>query len=166
MAKTFERETLTSIIYYYQTNLIRSIDNLDSWYSQHIASNCIDVEYVEISNSNECFLEGGRSLEFTSSNIPSSISGTVNELKADSVLLRVIYRAQSFSICIRLNKWEISIASNKANQNIIRSLAEDLDFENKKQGDVKMTENVRQTVVENATPVEEVTELQQALADR
>ena len=132
MAKTFERETSTSIICYYQTDLIRSIDNLDTWYSRHIASNCVDIEYVEVSNSNESFLEGGRSLEFTSSNIPSNISRFVNESGADSVLLRVVYQAQTFSIYIRLNEWEISIASNKENRNILYSLAEDLDFENKK----------------------------------
>lgn len=132
MAKTFERETSTSIICYYRTDLIRSIDNLDTWYSRNIASNCVDIDYVEISNSNESFLEGDRSLEFSSSNIPSNISRAVNEIKADSVLVRVVYQAKTFSICIRLNEWEISIASNKANRNIIDSLAEDLNFEKRR----------------------------------
>lgn len=142
MAKLFEQETLTSIICYYQTDLIHSIDDLDTWYFQHIASNCVDIEYIKISNSNESCLEGGRSLEFTLSNIPSNISRAINEIEADSILLRVIYRAQSLSICIRLNDWVISIASNKANRNIVYSLAEDLDFEKR---DVEMTDDIRQT---------------------
>ena len=165
MAKTFERETSTSIICYYRTDLICSIDSLDKWYSRHIASNCVDIDYVEISNSNESFLEGDRSLEFSSNNIPSNISKAVNEIGADSVLVRVVYQAKTFSICIRLNEWEISIASNKENRNILYSLAEDLDVENKKKGDIEMADDVRETVAENATPAEEVAEPKHASAE-
>ena len=165
MAKTFERTTSTSVVSYYRTDLICSIDSLDAWYSRYIASNSVGVEYVEISNSNESFLEGGRSLEFVSSTIPTNLSMAVNEVEADSVLIRVTYRAAEFSICIRLNEWEISIASNKSNRDKIFSLAEDLGLENKKKGDFEMVDEVRDPINETNQPVEEVAEPQQTPAE-
>ena len=169
MAKTFERETSTSIICYYRTDLICSIDSLDKWYSRHIASNCVDIDYVEISNSNESFLEGDRSLEFSSNNIPSNISSAVKEIGADSVLVRVVYQAKTFSICIRLNEWEISIASNKENRNTLYSLAEDLDFENKKKGENKMSDEVITTPTEEpkeAAPVQNLDGGEKIIAEK
>lgn len=165
MAKTFERTTSTSVVSYYRTDLICSIDSLDAWYSRYIASNCVGVEYVEISNSNESFLEGGRSLEFVSSTIPTNLSMAVNEVEADSVLIRVTYRAAEFSIYIRLNEWEISIASNKSNRDRIFSLAEDLGLENKKKGDTDMADETKDPVGENERPAEEVAEPQQNPAE-
>lgn len=130
--KTSERETPTNIICYYKTSLIRSINSLDKWYSQLIALNCVNIEYVQIADSSDRFSEGDSALDFSSNDIPSSIANVIKEIGANSVLIRVLYRGKYFSILIRVNGWEIAIASNKENRKMFYSLAKELGFENKK----------------------------------
>ena len=127
MVKTSERETSTSIVCTYQTDMICSVESLSLWYSR---LPCQTIAYIEISDSNESFLEGDKCLEFASGNIPSDITKYINEIGADKVLIRLIYQGKSFSICIHLRTYEISIASHKENCDMLRMLADALSFTN------------------------------------
>lgn len=138
MVKTLERETSTSIVCTYQTDTICSMESLSLWYSR---LSCQTIAYIEISDSNGSFLEGDKCLEFASGNIPSDITKYINEIGADTVLIRLIYQGKSFSICVHLSTYEISIASHKENRDTLRILADALSFTNGLNGTCQKVED-------------------------
>jgi hypothetical protein len=123
MTKTSEQITAAGVVCRYQADTIRSINALDTWYTQQLSAEDIDIVYLEIFNSTERFSEGGCFFEFLSTQLPASISKSVRDICADGVLLRVSFQDAEFSICIRIGEWIASISSSQKNHDKFDALA-------------------------------------------
>lgn len=161
MIKMRQKETATNLVYFYNLDTIKSLDELGVWFVGVSSISDLTIRRIQLIDSSDKNAEGAGSTEIDIAIARNNLANCIREVHADTVSISTFYKGVSIVIGVDCNGWTLSIVANKKDKDALDALENLLTTINKKKGDLEMAEDVRETVSETSTPTDNVEQSQQ-----
>lgn len=164
MIKVRQKETATNLVYFYNLDTIKSLDELGVWFVGVSSISDLTIRRVQLIDSSDKNAEGAGSTEIDIAIARNDLANCIRDVHADTVSISTFYKGVSIVIGVDCTGWTLSIVANKKDKDALDALENLLTMINKK-GDIEMAEDVRETVSETSTPTDNVEQSQQIPAE-
>ncbi len=164
MIKVRQKETATNLVYFYNLDTIKSLDELGVWFVGVSSISDLTIRRIQLIDSSDKNAERAGSTEIDIAIARNNLASCIRDVHADTVSISTFYKGVSIVIGVDCIGWTLSIVANKKDKDALDSLENLLTTINKK-GDVEMAEDVRETVNETSTPTDNVEQSQQIPAE-
>lgn len=160
MIKVRQKETATNLVYFYNLDTIKSLDELGVWFVGVSSISDLTIRRIQLIDSSDKNAERAGSTEIDIAIARNNLASCIRDVHADTVSISTFYKGVSIVIGVDCIGWTLSIVANKKDKDALDSLENLLTTINKK-GDVEMAEDVRET----STPTDNVEQSQQIPAE-
>ena len=165
MIKLRVKETATNLVYFYDMDTVKTLDGLGIWFVEISSLNDLTIRRIQLIDSSGRNAEGAGSTEIDVAVAKNNLANSIREAHADTVSISTFYKGVSIVIGVNCSDWTLSIVANKNDKDALDVLENIFTTMNIKKGDIKMADDVKETVAENATPAEEVADPNQVPAE-
>lgn len=157
MIKVRQKETATNLVYFYNLDTIKSLDELGIWFVGVSSISDLTIRRIQLIDSSDRNSEGAGSTEIDIAIARNNLANYIRDIHADTISISIFYKDVSIVIGIDCIDWILSIVTSKKDQYVLNLLENLLTTINKK-GDIEMAEDVKEIVVEKSISVEEIIE--------
>ena len=161
MIKVRQKETATNLVYFYNLDTIRSLDELGIWFVGVSSISDLTIRRIQLIDSSDKNAEGAGSTEIDIAIARNNLANCIRDVHGDTVSISTFYKGVSIVIGVDCTGWTLSIVANKKDKDALDALENLLTTINKKKGDIEMAEDVKETVSETSTPTDNVEQSQQ-----
>lgn len=126
MIKIRLKETATNLVYIYNLDTIKSLDELGIWFAGVTSISDLTIRRIQLIDSSDKNAEGAGSTEIDVAIAKNNLANCIREVHADTVSISTFYKGVSIVIGVDCNGWTLSIIANKKDKDALDALENQL----------------------------------------
>lgn len=133
MIKVRQKETATNLVYFYNLDTIKSLDELGVWFVGVSSISDLTIRRIQLIDSSDKNAERAGSTEIDIAIARNNLANCIRDVHADTVSISTFYKGVSIVIGVDCIGWTLSIVANKKDKDTLDSLENLLTTINKKE---------------------------------